>query len=100
MNGILDDALLGLLLLCEGIDSNNDTEDHCRTQSSNDSSTTLPSNDSNVTHTSDDSSTTPTSSLSEKKRKSKTNANDVIAKVMSDNASSNGYVVKLDEENV
>jgi hypothetical protein len=28
------------------------------------------------------------------------NANVVIAKVVSDNASSNGYVVKLDEENV
>ncbi len=29
MNGILDDALSGLLLLREGIDSNNDSEDHC-----------------------------------------------------------------------
>ncbi len=100
MNGILDDALLGLLLLRKGIDSNNDSEDHCRTQSSNDSSTTLPSNDSNTTHTSNDSSATSTSSPPEKKRKSKTNANDVLAKVVSDNASSNGYVVKLDEENV
>jgi hypothetical protein len=55
MNGILDDALSGLLLLREGIDSNNDSEDHCTTQSSNDSSTTPPSNDSNGTHTFDDS---------------------------------------------
>jgi hypothetical protein len=71
MNGILDDALSALLLLREGIDSNKDSEDHCRTQSSNDSSTTLPFNDSNATHTSDDSSATPTSSLPEKKRKYK-----------------------------
>ncbi len=55
MNGILDDALSGLLLLREGIDSNNDSKDHCTTQSSNDSSTTPPSNDSNATHTFDDS---------------------------------------------
>jgi hypothetical protein len=68
MNGILDDALSGLLLLREGINSNNDSKDHCRTQSSNDSSMTLPSNDSNMTHTSDDSSATPTSSPLEKKR--------------------------------
>ncbi len=54
MNGILDDALSDLLLLREGIDSNNDSEDHCTTQSSNDSSTTRPSNDSNATPTSDD----------------------------------------------
>jgi hypothetical protein len=129
MNGILDDALSGLLLLCKGINSNNDSKDHCRTQSSNDSSMTLPSNDSNATHTSDNSSATPTSSPLEKKRKykkrgtsfaqkkrtkkskytyeatlkpraAKTNANNAIAKVVSDNSSSNGYVVKLDEENV
>ncbi len=55
MNGILVDALSGLLLLREGINSNNDSKDHCMTQSSNDSSTTPPSNDSNVTHTFDDS---------------------------------------------
>ncbi len=55
MNGILDDALSGLLLHREGIDSNNDSKDHCTTQSSNDSSTTPPSNDSNATHTFDDS---------------------------------------------
>ncbi len=35
-----------------------------------------------------------------KPRAAKTNANVAIAKVMLDNASSNGYVVKLDEENV
>jgi hypothetical protein len=63
MNGILDDALSGLLLLREGIDSNNDSKDHCTTQSSNDSSMTNPSNDSNATHTFDDSSATPTSSM-------------------------------------
>ncbi len=130
MNGILDDALSGLLLLCKGIDSNNDSEDHCTTQSSNDSSTTPPYNDSNATHTFNDSSVTPTSSPLKKKRKckkrgltsfkqkkgvnkakyickatlkphaAKTNANVEIAKVVLDNASSNGYVVKLDEENV
>ncbi len=55
MNGILDDAFSCLLLLREGIDSNNDSEDHCTTQSSNDSSTTPPSNDNNATHTFDDS---------------------------------------------
>ncbi len=71
MNGILDDALSGLLLLHEGIDSNNDSKDHCTTQSSNDSSTTPPSNDSNATPTSDNSSATPTSSLPKKKRKCK-----------------------------
>jgi hypothetical protein len=71
MNGILDDALLGLLLLCKGIDSNNDSKEHCTTQSSNDSSTTPSSNDSNATHTSDNSSATPTSSPPKKKRKYK-----------------------------
>ncbi len=35
-----------------------------------------------------------------KPRAAKTNANVAIAKVVLDNASSNGYVVKLDEENV
>jgi hypothetical protein len=57
MNGILDDALSGLLLLRKGINSNNDN-----------SSTTPPSNDSNVTPTSDNSSATPTSSPPKKKR--------------------------------
>jgi hypothetical protein len=71
MNGISDDALLGLLLLRKGIDSNNDSEDHCTTQSSNESSMTLPPNDSNATHTSDYSSATPTSSPPKKKRKYK-----------------------------
>ncbi len=71
MNGILDDAISGLLLLRKGIDLINDSKDHCTTQSSNDSSTALSSNDSNVTHTSDNSSATPTSSLPEKKRKYK-----------------------------
>ncbi len=71
MNGILDNALSGLLFLCKGIDSNNDSEDHCTTLSSNGSSTTLPSNDSNTTHTFNDSSATPTSSLPKKKRKYK-----------------------------
>jgi hypothetical protein len=75
MNGILDDALSDLLLLCdcEGINSNNDndSEDRCATQSSNDSSTTPPSNESNTTHTSDDSSVAPTSSPPKKKRKYK-----------------------------
>jgi hypothetical protein len=130
MNGILDDALSGLLLLREEIDSDNDSEDHCTTQSSNDSSTTPPSNDSNATHTFDNSSATPTSSLPKKKwkymkrgwtsfaqkkgtnkakyickatlkpRAAKMNANIAITKVVLDNASSNGYVMKLDEENV
>ncbi len=68
MNGILDDALSGLLLLCKGIDSNNDSKNHCMTQSSNDSSTTPPSNESNATPTSNDSSGTPTSSPPKKKR--------------------------------
>jgi hypothetical protein len=69
MNGILDDALSGLLILREGIDSNNDSKDHCTTQSSNDSSMTPHSNDSNAPHTFDDSSATPTSSPPKKKRK-------------------------------
>ncbi len=34
---------------------NNDSKDHCTTQSSNDSSTTPPSNDSNAAHTFDNS---------------------------------------------
>ncbi len=130
VNDVLDDALSSLLLLSEGMDLNNDSEDHCTTQSSNGSSMTPPSNDSNTTPTSDDSRATPTSSPPKKKRKckkrgstsfaqknrtmkakytyevtlkpraAKTNANVAIAKVMLDNASSSGYVVKLDEENV
>jgi hypothetical protein len=54
-NGIFDDALSSLLLHREGIDLNNDSKDHCTTQSSNDSSTTPSSNNSNATHTFDDS---------------------------------------------
>ena len=69
MNDILDDALLGLLLLRKGIHLNNDSEDRCKTPSYNDGSHT--SNDSNATHTSYDSSMTPTSSLKKKKRKYK-----------------------------
>jgi hypothetical protein len=67
MNDILDDALLGLLLLRKGIASNNDSKDHCTTPSSSDSSHTF--DDSNATHTSNDSSVTPTSSPKKTKRK-------------------------------
>jgi hypothetical protein len=71
MNDILDDASLGHLLLCEGVDLNNEGEDGSTTPPSNDSSTTPPSNDSNTTYTSNDSSAAPTSSLPKKKRKCK-----------------------------
>jgi hypothetical protein len=65
MNDILDDASLGLLLLCKGINLNNEGKDGSMTPPSNDSSTTPPSNDSNATHTSNDLSAAPTSSLPE-----------------------------------
>ena len=49
MNDISDDALLGLLLLHVGINSNIDSEDRCTTQSSNDNSANNTSNDSSAT---------------------------------------------------
>jgi hypothetical protein len=123
MNGILDDALSGLLLL-------RDSEDSSATPPSNDSSTTPPSNDSNATHTSNDSSATPTSSPPKKKRKckkrgstsfarkkganiakyickatlkpraAKKNANDAIAKSLTNTREDNTAAVKIRQDDM
>ncbi len=123
MNGILDDALSGLLLLCISKDSS-------ATPPSNESSTTPPSNDSNATHTSGDSSATPTSSPPKKKRKckkrgstsfarkkgankakyickatlkpltAKTNANDAIAKSSTNTREDNTATVRIRQDDM